>query len=458
VELHRRLLADPTSPLGLIQRGRGAGYLWAREHPAEARPLLYSCLERDPRHNPDGNAHLEYYVELAQAVAFDARQLLPLLEARATQPKWTHPTPPRSGHRYDPVLLVLTGVALTGDPVAREAVVEAISNGAIWVALLENLLFAYEDFVEGYYKAFPDLPPWPELQEAVVARVCDHHDGQALLAERSDFVEIFATWPLWTTRTQLREWIREHDEEIREFADLCDSGEIDEIATPTKGFLDAQYARELVRAARSDYASAVELQRVLRDEEYSQRSFWTWRVLGMQGDTSVAELARERLRSEREYGPGEYLRRLPPAAALPIARELVASDHQADLTIGWHILRRHARSADVPFMYRELEGAIERGDWDRACDALIGLARRPRRGPYPAAWVCFETAPCASARSLAARVLSRTDQRFADEFAFECLWDCDVETRRLAAGVIAPATAEIRDRVAAIEAAFTRED
>jgi hypothetical protein len=154
----------------LIQRGRGAGFLWAREHPDEGRSLLYSCLDRDPRSTCDNR--IEYCVELARAVAFDVRALTPLLEAKATQPRWRRST--RNWQECnDLALTCLVGVALAGDPTARELVVGQILATPIWVAILEHVLSAYTDFVESYYKAFPDLPPWPELTDAVVARVWD---------------------------------------------------------------------------------------------------------------------------------------------------------------------------------------------------------------------------------------------------------------------------------------------
>jgi len=43
-------IADPSTPLGMLQRGRGAAYLWAREAPPEeAARLLLRCLDEDPR-------------------------------------------------------------------------------------------------------------------------------------------------------------------------------------------------------------------------------------------------------------------------------------------------------------------------------------------------------------------------------------------------------------------------
>ena len=42
--------ADPNSPLGQIQRGRGAGYLGILEMPSvAARDCLEDCIRHDPR-------------------------------------------------------------------------------------------------------------------------------------------------------------------------------------------------------------------------------------------------------------------------------------------------------------------------------------------------------------------------------------------------------------------------
>jgi hypothetical protein len=42
-------LASAQTPLGLLQRGRGAGFLWALRQAKDARPLVIVFITRDPR-------------------------------------------------------------------------------------------------------------------------------------------------------------------------------------------------------------------------------------------------------------------------------------------------------------------------------------------------------------------------------------------------------------------------
>jgi hypothetical protein len=121
--------------------------------------------------------------------------------------------------------------------------------------------------------------------------------------------------------------------------------------------------------------------------------------------------------------------------------------------MGWTLLGDHASETDVPLLYAELVSRLGAGDFGDLFSVIKGLIRNPRSGPYPAARTCFESADYARARWAAAHLLSVTDPSFADDLAFECLWDCELRTRQLAARLIAPATCEIRDRVASIPAA-----
>ena len=145
-----------------------------------------------------------------------------------------------------------------------------------------------------------------------------------------------------------------------------------------------------------------------------------------------------------------YLKSLPAKAALPAARTLVARGDEPYAEAGWSMLAEHATAADVPLIHAEFEAKLAAGDFDHVVVVLNGLILHPLRGPYPAARACFESAPYAVARFQAARLLSLTDPGFAEEFGFECLWDCDPDTQQLAAQIVAPATCEIRDRVAKI--------
>ena len=152
----------------------------------------------------------------------------------------------------------------------------------------------------------------------------------------------------------------------------------------------------------------------------------------MRGDTSVLELALEELRPTRRVaggGPPEYLEWLPAEVTLPIARKLVTRGDEASVTMGWELLVRHATAADVPILHADIQSALEAGDFDRVAGVLYALSRHPEHGPYAGVRTCFESTPDPMARRAAACVLRHTDPRFAEELAFERLWDCEAATQ-----------------------------
>ncbi len=69
-------LADPGSLLGMLQRGRGKGYLAALEaRPETVWPLLFECLTNDPRHDPQCENREDYYASLIVATDMELEPL-----------------------------------------------------------------------------------------------------------------------------------------------------------------------------------------------------------------------------------------------------------------------------------------------------------------------------------------------------------------------------------------------
>ncbi len=69
--------ADPNSLLGMLQRGRGKGYLMAMEAPPEeVWPLLVECATNDPRSDDQWSPDEEYYASLILRTGMDLEPLL----------------------------------------------------------------------------------------------------------------------------------------------------------------------------------------------------------------------------------------------------------------------------------------------------------------------------------------------------------------------------------------------
>ena len=127
-------LADPESLLGMLQRGRGKGYLDALEAaPETVWPLLFECVTNDPRLDPEGENREEYYAALIVATGMDVepfRSYLVQHDAVDDPNDWSVG------------LLLLTLSCLAQDrknPTALAILREYVSYGLAWCAVLRDL-------------------------------------------------------------------------------------------------------------------------------------------------------------------------------------------------------------------------------------------------------------------------------------------------------------------------------
>lgn len=105
--------APADSPLGLLQRGRGDGWLKAARS-GDGRDHLIQCLQVEPRWDRQAESRQGYYVSLAIRLNLPARTLWPLLVSE--DPAWI-------------VFDVLDGLALRGVPEAREMAAQVQERG-----------------------------------------------------------------------------------------------------------------------------------------------------------------------------------------------------------------------------------------------------------------------------------------------------------------------------------------
>src|SRR5688500_14399376 len=77
-DIHR--LADPVSLAGMLQRGRGLGWIRAEQHADTGRAVLVGVLSEDPRWDRQVEARSEYYATLTVALRLTARDLVGAVE------------------------------------------------------------------------------------------------------------------------------------------------------------------------------------------------------------------------------------------------------------------------------------------------------------------------------------------------------------------------------------------
>jgi hypothetical protein len=79
--------ASPESDLGLLQRGRGSGWLRAADRP-DGQALLLKCLGSDPRWDHQAESRSDYYARLALRLDLPIATLLPVAIAEEPDEAW----------------------------------------------------------------------------------------------------------------------------------------------------------------------------------------------------------------------------------------------------------------------------------------------------------------------------------------------------------------------------------
>ena len=300
-------IAPATTRLGLLQRGRGDGFLAARLAGAAAHGDLLRCLLEDPRGDREAQRRARYYGELLVATA------LPL-------------EPLRAGLRdvAEGVLAhdVLAAAWALGHAPTRALVATAEADDPLLVGIVAGL------WGEGW--ATPvQLPP----------RAAER--WLAFDLQRAD-----------STRAQPRP----------RPATALASLSIDEVLELGRGPGPVRRDRLLGElCARGDEASRRRLAEVVTGDFVLERVRLAARALGLSGDERLLPLAEELFAREDVFAerarrlPGDlrmrracladYVRELPAAVALPLARAW----HERGgwfATVAGDLLEQHATAAD----------------------------------------------------------------------------------------------------------------
>ena len=174
-------LAGPAEPLGKLQRGLGAGYLWALDADRSvAHALLLHCIFNDPRWDRQLDARVEYYATLALDVALRVEPLERWLRRGDDDLDTTHD-----------VLGVLGRMAVRGHVEARRVLREYVAYGRFWERAITLLLDDYDAIRSG--------PPWPEVVAGLDAVVVKRFASEAELADALAGADARdRPWSLWS--------------------------------------------------------------------------------------------------------------------------------------------------------------------------------------------------------------------------------------------------------------------
>jgi hypothetical protein len=426
-------LAGPAEPLGKLQRGLGSGYLWALDADRSvAQALLLHCIFNDPRWDRQLDARVEYYATLALDVGLDVGALELWLRRGDDDLETTHD-----------VLAILGRMAIRGHDEARRALRDYVGYGRFWDRAVALLVDDYDAMVASV--------PWPEVVAGLDAVIADRFPADDALADALGGVDPHERpWTLWSVEnpriaralafdhgtgagaaSQKRAWRpRSAHPKPRELSTAA-------LLAIDEGSRWTQIAEELVTRTSGD-----DVQRLLaaaNDPELPMRRAAIL-ALGHQGRRELLEIAEA---NTSEVGRGTLqgaialaLEAMPPSQTRALAHDWLTSSDWARRRKAAGILATWAEAEDLEparrALARELELGLE-GDIYVVCSLAEALGRYAGHGPFEELSRAYEQIPYSYGRRFVVSALAATDPTFDGDVAVECLWDCEPETRQLAA-------------------------
>ncbi|MDX6688682.1 MAG: hypothetical protein QOG15_139 [Solirubrobacteraceae bacterium] len=420
-------------PLGKLQRGLGSGYLWALDaHGSIAQALVTHCVFNDPRWDQQLDARDEYYATLALDIGLD---LAPLEQALRDQDE--------EGPEFESSVLGLLGrMAIRDHPDARRILREYVAYGRSWQRAITLLT--------GDPEVMPVGPPWPEVVAGLDEILVERFAGESALAEAlADVDASDRPWTLWSIenhriagalaaghRVPLPPRTRRRPPRRKPPNPRAMSTEaLLQIAEETRW---RQIADELTtRRSRDDVA------RMLATARDPQRAMRRAAILALanQGRRDVLAIAEETTSGEQrgklQGTIALALEAMPLSQTRALAHDWLTSPDWGRRRKAAGILGNHAEEEDLDPARRalahELDAGLE-GDVFVVCSLAEALGRFPGHGPFEELSRAYEQIPYSYGRRFIVSALAASDPTFSGDLAVECLWDCELESRAIAAG------------------------
>ncbi len=432
---------DPDTPLapldtlhGQIQRGRGQGFLRAlQETPATVHALLFDCMIHEHRIDRQCEHRTYYYAHLADATQMD---LAPL-----------------EGHlrtfRHDPddwrawlAIQTLGSLAHLGNAAAVTILRQYISYGTRWDVALQELAQLADPAATG------------GLADSLCVRFAT---GEQMAAGLDPYSIRNAD-----RDSLLHSWRATHPGIARLFTEAeaywavrtwhASRSEVDYSAFSTRELLATTGGRgtmpiERILLARCNLADVNEYATAFTTDNYLawRAAFQCLVILDAAAPfydlilhkllTYVAAANEITMRGHRPSVIGRILQQLPAEMTLPSARRWFDAPEWYLCKMGEDILEAQATLDDIPQMRvalaRDLAGT---NPYDRfhIGVALNILKRFPDCGVLPEVDAAFVQTDYSWVRCRAAHTMQvNAPAAFAATYAYECLWDCEEETRRI---------------------------
>ncbi|HVF77296.1 MAG TPA: hypothetical protein VNA28_03280 [Solirubrobacteraceae bacterium] len=435
-------LADAADPLGKLQRGLGAGYLWMLDADRTvAHALLMHCVFNDPRWDRQLDDRDDFHATLALDVQLDAGAL----------ELWLRDSDEDDADTTNDVLGMLGRMAIRGHEDARRVLREYVAYGRFWPRAIDRLIGDDDVLHAG--------TPWPEVVsglDAVLVERFATHDALAEAVAGLDPRE--RPWTMWSV---------ENRRIARAFALEQRGGGA--TAGPAGGASKRRVARgeRPERRRRPREMSTTELLQIVEDSRWTQIADELAArtapadveqlvaaasdpavpmcraailALGRQGRREVLEIA-EQATSHSQRGKLQgavalALEAMPISQTRALAHDWLTSGDWARRRKAAGMLATWAEDEDLQPARRALSDELDLGlDGDVYVIGSLSeaLGRCGVHGPFEELHRAYEQMPYSYGRRYIVSALAASDPTFSGDVAVEALWDCEAETRRLAA-------------------------
>lgn len=439
------VLAEPDSLLGMLQRGRGKGFLLASETPPqEVWPLLLECITNDPRLDQQCEDRAEYYASLILHTGMDVEPIQ----------AYVRRTEERSDDVYWEIVLALQTLeqlAVRGSNQARKILRDYLRYGSEWVWITEILTeLAAPEVMAGIDEVlYERISNDPDLYEQLQDRI---EEDWAEYCQSDE--ETRQKWPFLLPMSEPWRGLCEKNAELAGLfsrnglpydpppavpkmtdADVTDLSVDDLLSTVDKASFYPSWRALIERVSAEDEDRL--LQSLSSDNEY--RVMLALRGLGELGTPRAFEAVKSYIESSQDAvrrvrgRAFDAIERMPGSLTLDTAREWFGRKEWYLHVAAGGILENHATPEDIPLLIEALRTpeTLHREDF-RLSSAVNAMARFEGIGPVLELEHVFCGAQSCFDRYRAAEAMAATSPvHFTADYAFECLWDCHWDTRKL---------------------------
>jgi hypothetical protein len=441
-------LADASDPLGKLQRGLGAGYLWVLDADrAVAHALLMHCVFNDPRWDRQLDDRDDYHATLALDVQLHTGAL----------ELWLRDSDEDDADTTSDVLGMLGRMAVRGHADARRVLREYVAYGHFWARAIEQLI--------GDLDAVQPSAPWPEVVAGLDAVLVERFANDDALAEALAGLDPRERpWTMWSVENPRiarafaleqrgagggatpaigSSWSaakrRNPRERGRERPPGTRPREMD-TATLLQIAEDSRWTQIADELAARDAPTDVELLVAAANDPAVPMRRAAILALGRQGRRELLEIA-ERATAEAQRGKLQgaialALEAMPLSQTRALAHDWLGSSDWARRRKAAGMLATWAEDEDLAPARRALSDELDLGlDADVYVIGSLSeaLGRCGVHGPFDELQRAYESMPYSYGRRYIVAALAASDPTFGGDVAVECLWDCEAHTRRLAA-------------------------